>query len=596
MTETSKIESTTRAYTLKLSGSDNWRNLLWETHVTVNRGAQVWGDWLLTLRGALPPTLADDEAILPVTEAAVNKEAKRLKLKGEAKNALRVELERSRRRDLRVLLALSWLSVESPASLVPEEHIVAWAAEPDRADKVMARFNMILDRLQVGNREEWIDACRPALSARIRDDAVWVDRAGCFLVLQQQFLGLTPDWAAGTLFELLGGHDDYFALPEVGAPPAEAKDFVQKALGWLSRNWGSGPKSDSAAIGTRLKELAHVEPGEIIGSGGGLALAVVLRKLGEDVSEDDSAAELFKQLKRAIGWKGRSSKGAMALEKIRDTESVSAELWQQVSVKLAEEAADKLAKGRNGSARPEWMVTWRAQMESRLGMSFRVSRDLQKEYSVIFDHALRRVSAGHTWIKRAEVERRRFREDRQKIESVPEAAHDWLEAFCESRSSDSGAIAGYIIRKRAIDGWGKILQAWTHLGSQSTRGQRIEAARNVQANLEENEKFGDIQLFAGFGDGEDDAPRACLADESATCVWRDTEGRLDAEILRNYVAAAEAKQNERRFKVPAYRHPGSASASGLCRFRQFAVEHHLFGPEGRSGKAEQPEEPRQSQD
>jgi hypothetical protein len=56
---------TQRAYTLRLRGSDpkdeSWRVALWRTHEAVNKGAKVFGDWLLTLRGGLEHTLADSQ-------------------------------------------------------------------------------------------------------------------------------------------------------------------------------------------------------------------------------------------------------------------------------------------------------------------------------------------------------------------------------------------------------------------------------------------------------------------------------------------------------------------------------------------------------
>src|SRR5690606_36355727 len=112
-----------------------------------------------------------------------------------------------------------------------------------------------------------------------------------------------------------------------------------------------------------------------------------------------------------------------------------------------------------------------------------------------------------------------------------------------------------LIRKRAIDGWDKVVSAWAALGPRATRLQRIEAARDLQTNLDENEKFGDIQLFAGAGDEEEAHPRPCLADDDAICVWQTPDGRAEAEILKNYVAATVARHNQARFKVPAFRHP-----------------------------------------
>ena len=55
--------TTQRAYTLRLRGVDNndqsWRDVLWATHESVNKGANIFGDWLLTLRGGLCHMLSE---------------------------------------------------------------------------------------------------------------------------------------------------------------------------------------------------------------------------------------------------------------------------------------------------------------------------------------------------------------------------------------------------------------------------------------------------------------------------------------------------------------------------------------------------------
>ena len=74
------ISPTPRAYTVRLSVHQEAApaEALWNTHLTVNLGAQAWGEWLLTLRGGLSPELADGSA------------------------------------ERRAILALSWFSVEAP--------------------------------------------------------------------------------------------------------------------------------------------------------------------------------------------------------------------------------------------------------------------------------------------------------------------------------------------------------------------------------------------------------------------------------------------------------------------------------------------------
>lgn len=92
------IVTTQRAYTLRLNGASNddnfWRERLWNTHETVNIGAKAFGDWLLTMRGGLCHTLADSDV------HGKGNRAERKPTQQEINNR-------------RIVLALSWLSVES---------------------------------------------------------------------------------------------------------------------------------------------------------------------------------------------------------------------------------------------------------------------------------------------------------------------------------------------------------------------------------------------------------------------------------------------------------------------------------------------------
>src|SRR5690606_30784096 len=123
----------------------------------------------------------------------------------------------------------------------------ARAGDSDRADQVLRTFGEILASQGIDDAESWLEACEPTLKARIRDDAVWVNRHAAFTELTESCPGLAVEWARRTLFDFLGGEADYFHMPDDDAiAPAETKDFVQKAGGWLSRNWGSGKKSDAS--------------------------------------------------------------------------------------------------------------------------------------------------------------------------------------------------------------------------------------------------------------------------------------------------------------------------------------------------------------
>jgi hypothetical protein len=114
----------------------------------------------------------------------------------------------------RPMLALSWLSVETPESSVPPESVVARGTDApgDRARSVLHRFDCILERLKLPDRGDWVSRCAPALTARIRPDAVWVDRFSAFEAASRR-TGITRGEATRTLLDLLGGADEYFAMP-----------------------------------------------------------------------------------------------------------------------------------------------------------------------------------------------------------------------------------------------------------------------------------------------------------------------------------------------------------------------------------------------
>ncbi len=399
------------------------------------------------------------------------------------------------------------------------------------------------------NRDDWISQCAPALTARIRRDAVWVDRCGAFEAASRQ-TGISRGEATHTVMELLGGADEYFAMPtDDSAETTEAKDFVIKAGNWLSTHWGSGAKSDRSAVAERLAVLAATPSRVLSGVSGRIALERLGAVLGPAPGGESDAEELLKVIKQAVGWKGRSSKGAVALQRLVTADDVSDGMWSEIRAKLLEEADEQRGKACARGEKIAWVDAMRRAVEQTIGMPFRTEKDHIWEYAVMLDHALRRVSAAHTWIKRAESSRRKFEEDARKIDEVPAEARDWLDQYCAERSDDGGPGAGYRIRRRAIDGWEDVVRSWSRVESPSRESRR--AAVKVMQGDSDKEKFGDAQLFSGR-DEDDDWPS--LADDGAICVWH-RDGKPDAEILKSYVAARTAEDDRGRFKVPAYRHP-----------------------------------------
>ena len=260
----------------------------------------------------------------------------------------------------------------------------------------------------------------------------------------------------------------------------------------------------------------------------------VLKRLHEVLApcDDDikTAEKAFKSLKHQIGWKGRPSKGAMALKKLSKADIVSRDLWEHTKQKLLAEASDQTARAGGRIEEQPWMTRWRAIMESadRIGLPFRCGRDLIWEHGVMLDHALRRVSSAHSWIKRAEVRRCQFQTDAAK--DAPADAKAWLDKFCEERTIETGGQRDYVIQKRALDGWDKVVRAWEELDDEASQQDRIDAARQVQSEMKDNEKLGDMTLFAR------------LAADEARCVWQSEDGIAGSAILRDYSAAAVAKQ------------------------------------------------------
>ena len=144
--------TTVRAYTMSLEDpSDDLT--LWITHRKVNLGTQVFGDFLLTLRGGLgiPP-----EKPTPET---------------------------------RRLLVLCWFSVESrlPETakyIVRSHHTKEGKFAVKSAMEKSLRDCLKEKRVKTEEVELWVRDCMDTLTARIRDDSEWIQRWMMFRDLQ----------------------------------------------------------------------------------------------------------------------------------------------------------------------------------------------------------------------------------------------------------------------------------------------------------------------------------------------------------------------------------------------------------------------------
>lgn len=539
-TPESQAPHTQRAYTLRLRGPDPadnaWRDALWATHEAINAGAKVFGDWLLTLRGGLCHTLAEPPP------PAKDKDR-------SAEEAAAI------RKNRRVLLALSWLSVEDARGAPDGEGIRVATGKQSSAERerlVLESLRSILAGRGLSKPEidSWASDCTGSLAARIRDDAVWINRSACFDATARTWNLRDRSYAGQTIMHFFGPEDEYFKLPDIsgedeaqGGISSDGPEFRTVARQWVSTNFGTGVKSDNARIIQALTALRNLDLSPM----NGRAKSDVLTRMGEAIGFAVHDAD---ELRAAVGWStGRPSKGRLAIDNLPDYPiAADLALMQQ---KLAEEAADKQSKAGTRD-KPEWMQTFQSQVEQTAAMPFVGKRNHIGEYSVMLDHAARRVSIGHSWIKRAEAQRLHFEQDAARLAGVPRDAAAWLDAFIVERSGAAGG--DYRIRRRAIEGWDKVVERWAARGC-ATAADRVAAARGLQDDPE-IDKFGDIQLFEA------------LAADDAVIVWQ-RGGRPDAAALKDYVLGHDARFRQQHYKVPAYRHPDP-------------LRHPVFGDFGNS--------------
>ena len=562
---------TQRAYTLRLKGVDpqdpSWRDALWETHETINKGAKAFGDWLLTLRGGLDHALADTK--IPVS-------------KGKDKSDR--DPTKDERKARRILLALSWLSVESKRG-APARHIVAHDLD-EQSDtrsnwKTVEALKEILKHRGLGESEIqlWVEDCSASLTAAIRDDAVWVNRSKAFdEAVESLDSSLTRDEVWDMLERFFGSRDAYLAPGEDSEESSEteqedkAKDLVQKAGQWLSSRFGTGKGADFCRIAKVYSRIAAWAGKAEVGMTGAAAIA----NLAAALDKFSPPSKDLKGVLNLISGPGYKSATRNLLNKIVDEINITEKDLEKLK-KAATEDKRKCKANTQSKGQRSYANAILKDVEDVCGFAYRNDKDgrpvsvvdypkygdnyswgpaRHSEYAVMLDHAARRVSSTHTWLKRAEAERRRFEKDAKRMNSVPCSVKAWLDTFCMERSEAMGALEPYRIRRRAVDGWDKVVRAWA--GCQ-TEAERREAVHTVQSECQANdEKFGDAQLFEA------------LADDDSCGVWLlsdgDSENSPDPQPLIDYVLATDAEFRKRHFKVPAYRHPDALLHPIFCDF------------------------------
>ncbi len=561
------VVTTQRAYTLRLSGADKhdklWRDRLWRTHEAVNNGAKAFGDWLLTMRGGLCHTLAVED---------VPRKGKK-----PARPPTPQEI-----RNRRIVLALSWLSVESQHG-APESHVVSHdldTATGERKNwKTAEALREILRRrgLDEEQVDQWSNDCQDSLSATIREDAVWVNRSKAFdLAAREIGASLTREELWDFLQPFFADRHSYLEMETVasvtngdsgadaeeskgGSSEDKAKDLSQKAGQWLSSRFGTGTGADFSKFSKVYEALAAHCKSVAVGVSG----EEVCRLLGDALATFSPRSRDIKGILELISGPGyKSATRNNVLPQINSLQSVSQQDLDRLRDTCEKDALQSRQKVGGKGSRP-YANAILQDVEAACGICYAKTADGPSrhwQYAVILDHAARRVSMAHSWVKRAEEQRSKFEIEKDKLERVPQDARAWLDAFCARRSSESGATDAYRIRRSAVDGWKQVVAEWTALPDRAENAgselrsdaqlARIRAARELQDTVE---KFGDIQLFEA------------LSATDARCVWL-LDGKPDAQPLLDYVAGTDAISKKQRFKVPAYRHPDAFLHPVFCDF------------------------------
>lgn len=490
---------TQRAYTLRLRGIDpqdnSWRDALWATHEAVNKGAKVFGDWLLTLRGGLSHEMADRKVI-------------------EGKGASRKERDptEEERRERRILLVLSWLSVESAPRGENDPRkpfLIGYDNGPaGREQALREALRAVLQQRDVlaadigdpnvepeNQPNTWLGQCGPSLAARIRDDAVWVNRSAMFDAATSGWKMQDARKDAHTLlsFILSANKDDFLTLPTPKKPKGATE---QTDEGDEQEERQKAVKASSRGAGQRTRHpFSH-----LLGEGKPFG------KPQRTLSLRDQWHGYIKPRLKAVGIPvldaGASNKG-----KRKDAAPAHTELQREMFSK----AASRIAQ----------IVTKQRQQEAD-----RLAR------------------------KEADAELQQMEADPSYTDVL--AA---LRAYCDEYRMSSGATGEFMIRPRQTTGWERIVKRWAGVKEadpDAAREARIAAVKETQ-EADEEKKFGDPNLYFR------------LADDRYVQVWHHNGGP-DPTILERFVKGMKARSDSERLKVAAFRHPDPYFNPIFCQF------------------------------
>jgi hypothetical protein len=553
-------------------------------------GAKVYGDLYLTLRGGLAASLARLE---PTVDDADNRRL----------------IQRGTRR----ILALGWLSVEDDhaATVHPYRIPDIAAGESFSKERAKALLRQILVIKHVNSepeQDEWISDCLPSLTAAIRADAVWVNRAAAFAAWQKEHGAngdAMPEQASRILFSMCGDKfatlsfpDERGRMPEdEGDPDEDDSEVVARSSSEVDsvepskasrRVFGDLFGGDAAQKVARAKgknefalalrqaiEAAGTPTRDVIltlRAARGLAELDARRpeKYPQEVSSSGhptAVAERYRKLLVSLGlWPSSDEENgqprAEATRKFRkqlgdqDVNDNAAQINAWDLLEACPKAVAKNVEVETDSASERVRSpVWAQEISDRVADMTRMpanAKSLNEFKRLMFALAARRISQTQSWTKRNELERHgaAVRQDSAEAKLAdldPDGkAQVWLRQHEEDRHADSNALTEFQITNRMIGECEAVFKAWQ--GCQSAKEREDETAR-VQADAE---KFGDAELYSDLS-----------TDARGEVIWKHPNG---AEILANWVKYRKAQSDQQRFKIPRFCHPDPFRHPTWCEF------------------------------
>lgn len=513
------------------------------------------------------------------------------------------------------MLALGWLSVEDARSAEHHPFRIkeATVGEPLSEEKARILLSDALKAKGISDQkviEDWRLDCNDALMAKIRDDAVWVNRARAF---KDELDACDPDDARKILWRIFGSKFiELNLLEQEGLTDSkdDGSDNVESNMGHVAKAepgeasrkvygelWGGDPKEKQdlaskkkgfakdlfAVLGAwdgslNLSEYLsqwrkeqnfdqHLKKGSAFPpetKSGGKPTAVALRWRKMLV-----ASELWPASKDEDGLikgshKDEARKFLVKVQKLKDEPKPKIGFLnggnpdndsQYLALYLMKACFDALSDEDDSFKvyTPSWAGNIQRKLCSATGISA-TEKSANEFCRLMFALAARRVSQTHSWIKLNELERHKAFEVQKSAKEMLEKldpggkAQKWLGDYEKERQRESGAGGDYAITAAAISAVDDVLAAWEPAKS---KDERLEALPGIQHDAE---KYGDHDLFES------------LADDLATCVWLSDAKTADSTILKNWVKYRKAQIDERRFKVPVYCHPDPFFHPAYCEF------------------------------